>query len=78
MGRSYCFFDQITKGNKNLFEFQAISGLPQTLKIPKHSEIAKRLYQSLNPKLPSGVHLKALEVYETIFQKLGVFYIYYS
>ena len=32
--------------------------------------LAKRLAQCLHPALPSGVHLKTLEVYETIFQMI--------
>ncbi|CAF4027580.1 unnamed protein product, partial [Rotaria sp. Silwood2] len=36
--------------------------------IPKRITLSKRLAQCLHPALPSGVHLKALEVYETIFQ----------
>lgn len=33
--------------------------------------VAKRLAQSLNPSLPSGVHQKALEVYSFIFTVIG-------
>lgn len=32
--------------------------------------LAKRLAQCLNPGLPDGVHLKALEVYDTIFRRI--------
>ncbi|KAH0542943.1 hypothetical protein FGG08_002712 [Glutinoglossum americanum] len=35
--------------------------------IPMKTIVAKRLAQSLDPKLPSGVHQKALEVYAYIF-----------
>ena len=33
--------------------------------------VAKRLYQCLNPALPSGVHLKTLETVELIFSRIG-------
>ncbi|KAI9781169.1 MAG: hypothetical protein M1839_006277 [Geoglossum umbratile] len=39
--------------------------------IPMKTIIAKRLAQSLDPKLPSGVHQKALEVYAYIFSVIG-------
>lgn len=35
--------------------------------LPKKVIIGKRLAQCLHPALPAGVHLKALELYETIF-----------
>jgi hypothetical protein len=34
--------------------------------------VCKRLAQCLHPALPSGVHLKALEVYTVLFQNIGV------
>eukprot|EP00002_Diphylleia_rotans_P025783 TRINITY_DN5114_c0_g1_i4.p1 TRINITY_DN5114_c0_g1~~TRINITY_DN5114_c0_g1_i4.p1 ORF type:complete len:2006 (-),score=388.98 TRINITY_DN5114_c0_g1_i4:487-6504(-) len=37
--------------------------------IPESLTVAKRLAQCLNPNLPSGVHIKALETYELIFGK---------
>lgn len=40
--------------------------------IPKRVSVCKRLAQCLHPALPSGVHLKALEVYTVIFQNIGV------
>ncbi|KAG9286705.1 hypothetical protein G9A89_012255 [Geosiphon pyriformis] len=40
--------------------------------IPRKLLVGKRLAQSLNPALPPGVHQKALEVYECIFQSIGV------
>jgi DNA polymerase III psi subunit len=39
--------------------------------IPSKSIVARRLAQCLNPSLPSGVHQKALEVYNFIFSLVG-------
>eukprot|EP00965_Chrysotila_dentata_P034057 1134097-Pleurochrysis_carterae.AAC.1 len=39
--------------------------------VPDKVLVAKRLYQCLNPALPSGVHLKTLETYELIFSRIG-------
>ena len=39
--------------------------------IPRKTLVAKRLAQVLHPALPSGVHLKALEIYHTIFSVIG-------
>ena len=39
--------------------------------IPKRISVCKRLAQCLHPALPSGVHLKALEVYTVLFQNIG-------
>ncbi|KAF5515943.1 Protein dopey [Colletotrichum siamense] len=44
---------------------------PSTTTIPAKSTVAKRLSQCLNPSLPSGVHQKALEVYNYIFATIG-------
>lgn len=44
---------------------------PQFQSIPKRITLSKRLAQCLHPALPSGVHLKTLEVYETIFRMIG-------
>lgn len=33
--------------------------------------IGKRLSQCMHPALPSGVHLKALETYNLIFERIG-------
>lgn len=50
--------------------------------IPRRFLIGQRLAQCLNPSLPSGVHLKALETYDLIFkiidnkrlvQELGIY-----
>ncbi len=38
--------------------------------LPKKIFVAKRLAQCLNPVLPSGVHLKTLELFEIIFEKM--------
>ena len=39
--------------------------------IPEKVLFAKRLYQCLNPALPSGVHEKTLETIELIFARIG-------
>ncbi|RCI15549.1 hypothetical protein L249_3612 [Ophiocordyceps polyrhachis-furcata BCC 54312] len=39
--------------------------------IPAKAIVAKRLSQCLNPALPSGVHQKALEVYNYVFSVIG-------
>ena len=39
--------------------------------IPSKATVAKRLSQCLNPSLPSGVHQKALEVYNYVFSVIG-------
>lgn len=44
---------------------------PKYQYIPKRVSVCKRLAQCLHPALPSGVHLKALEVYTCIFQNIG-------
>ncbi|CAK7223906.1 hypothetical protein SBRCBS47491_005367 [Sporothrix bragantina] len=40
--------------------------------IPAKALVAKRLSQCLNPSLPSGVHQKALEVYNVVFSIIGM------
>ncbi|KAI4865765.1 putative regulator of reproduction dopa [Hypoxylon rubiginosum] len=42
-----------------------------TTTIPSKALVAKRLSQCLNPSLPSGVHQKALEVYNYVFSIIG-------
>lgn len=44
---------------------------PQFNAIPRKLTVAKRLSQCLNPALPSGVHQRALEVYEHILSTIG-------
>ncbi|XP_049819768.1 protein dopey-1 homolog isoform X3 [Aethina tumida] len=39
--------------------------------IPRRIKISKRLAQCMHPALPSGVHLRALETYDLIFQSMG-------
>ncbi|ORY65960.1 putative regulator of reproduction dopa [Pseudomassariella vexata] len=39
--------------------------------VPSKTLVAKRLSQCLNPSLPSGVHQKALEVYNYVFSIIG-------
>lgn len=55
-----------------IFVTQAFQAYPQFQVIPRKLIVAKRLAQSLNPALPPGVHQKALEVYEYIFDRIGV------
>ncbi|CAF0944762.1 unnamed protein product [Adineta steineri] len=50
---------------------KAIESYPKFQSIPKRITLSKRLAQCLHPALPSGVHLKTLEVYETIFRMIG-------
>ncbi|KAI9808458.1 MAG: hypothetical protein M1827_007241 [Pycnora praestabilis] len=51
---------------------KALQSHPPNLSVVPYSAIvAKRLAQCLNPSLPSGVHQKALEVYEYVFSLLG-------
>ncbi|KAI9352085.1 Dopey, N-terminal-domain-containing protein [Obelidium mucronatum] len=39
--------------------------------VPRKLVVSKRLAQCLNPALPSGVHQKTLEVYQSIFEAAG-------
>ena len=39
--------------------------------LPKKVTITKRLAQCLHPALPSGVHIKALETYDLILNRIG-------
>ncbi|KFA53049.1 hypothetical protein S40293_05311 [Stachybotrys chartarum IBT 40293] len=57
--------DYISFLNKLLKALQARP--PSVTRIPSKAIVAKRLSQCLNPTLPSGVHQKALEVYNYIF-----------
>lgn len=81
--RSYA--SQIEKALKN-FEYSTewadlISALVKLNKVlqantsfellPKRITIGKRLSQCLHPALPGGVHIKALDVYDTIFKIIG-------
>ncbi len=38
--------------------------------VPLQMTVCKRLTQCLHPNLPSGVHLKTLDVYATIFDRI--------
>ncbi|SCV00115.1 LAME_0G07602g1_1 [Lachancea meyersii CBS 8951] len=40
--------------------------------VPFPYQVSRRLASSLSPNLPSGVHLKTIEVYSIIFNKIGV------
>ena len=52
-------------------KFQVISTHSSKFKsIPKTLIVSKRLAQCLHPSLPSGVHIKTLEVYDLIFKCL--------
>ena len=60
-------------GALNKYQMQALQSHPPSLAVvPNKVIVAKRLAQCLNPTLPSGVHQKALEVYEYIFSLLKV------
>ncbi|CAG8433328.1 13062_t:CDS:10 [Ambispora gerdemannii] len=61
--------DFITFLGKLLKAFQA--NAKQFNEIPFKLIVGKRLAQSLNRALPHGVHQKALEVYDCIFQSIG-------
>lgn len=51
---------------------QALQARPSSITtIPTKATVAKRLSQCLNPSLPSGVHQKALEVYNYVFTAIG-------
>ncbi|KAK3329612.1 Dopey, N-terminal-domain-containing protein [Apodospora peruviana] len=51
---------------------KALQARPSTITtIPAKAIVAKRLSQCLNPSLPSGVHQKALEVYNHVFTIIG-------
>lgn len=51
---------------------QALQARPSSITaIPAKATVAKRLSQCLNPSLPSGVHQKALEVYNYVFTTIG-------
>lgn len=39
--------------------------------VPLQLTVCKRLTQCLHPNLPSGVHLKTLDVYAAIFERIG-------
>jgi hypothetical protein len=56
----------------NFFLFKILQSYPKYHFIPKRISVCKRLSQCLHPALPSGVHLKALEVYTVLFQNIGV------
>lgn len=61
--------DYISFLNRLLKALQARSSSITT--IPAKATVAKRLSQCLNPSLPSGVHQKALEVYNYVFTVMG-------
>ncbi len=39
--------------------------------VPHHLTVCKRLTQCFHPNLPSGVHIKTLDVYRAIFDRIG-------
>ena len=63
---------------KHLLHYQNINNNSKVLSkhtfsiIPHKLILSRRLAQCLNPTLPSGVHLKALETYALIFEKIKV------
>ncbi|KAF5679715.1 putative regulator of reproduction [Fusarium denticulatum] len=61
--------DYISFLNKLL---KALQARPKSINaIPSKATVAKRLSQCLNPSLPSGVHQKALELYNMVFSVIG-------
>ncbi|KAB5536481.1 Dopey, N-terminal-domain-containing protein [Coniochaeta sp. 2T2.1] len=51
---------------------KALQARPSSITtIPAKATVAKRLSQCLTPSLPSGVHQKALEVYNYVFSTIG-------
>uniref|UniRef100_A0A0D2XCU6 Uncharacterized protein n=1 Tax=Fusarium oxysporum (strain Fo5176) TaxID=660025 RepID=A0A0D2XCU6_FUSOF len=61
--------DYISFLNKLL---KALQARPKSINaIPSKATVAKRLSQCLNPSLPSGVHQKALELYNLVFSVIG-------
>lgn len=50
---------------------KAIQAYPNYNAIPRKLIVAKRLAQCLNPALPSGVHQRALDVYQHILSVIG-------
>ncbi|KAF5000647.1 hypothetical protein FGRMN_1580 [Fusarium graminum] len=61
--------DYISFLNKLL---KALQARPKSINaIPSKTTVAKRLSQCLNPSLPSGVHQKALELYNLVFAVIG-------
>ncbi|KAI5778510.1 Dopey, N-terminal-domain-containing protein [Geopyxis carbonaria] len=50
---------------------KALQSHPSLPLIPSKSIVAQRLAQCLNPRLPSGVHQKTIEVYSYIFSLIG-------
>ena len=51
---------------------QTFQSYMQFKEIPRKLIVSKRLFQCLNPALPTGVHQRALEVYIHILAVLGV------
>ncbi|KAF5970745.1 dopey [Fusarium coicis] len=61
--------DYISFLNKLL---KALQARPKSINaIPSKATVAKRLSQCLNPSLPSGVHQKALELYNLVFSVIS-------
>lgn len=57
---------------ERLIDYQALQARPKSINaIPSKATVAKRLSQCLNPSLPSGVHQKALELYNLVFSVIG-------
>jgi hypothetical protein len=53
------------------FYSQVLNSYSKFVVIPRKLMIGKRLSQCIHPALPSGVHLKALETYNLIFERIG-------
>jgi len=71
----------LARVNKVLMKFSHIDHVPMTLTVTKRclrlnlftmfSQCIHRLAQCLNPVLPGGVHLKTLETYRVILERIG-------
>lgn len=54
-----------------LHPHQTLLAYKQYPVVPHQLMVSKRLSQCLHPNLPGGVHLKALDVYKAIFDRIG-------
>ena len=54
-----------------VLNLQVLNAHSKFVVIPRKLMIGKRLSQCMHPALPSGVHLKALETYNLIFERIG-------
>lgn len=54
-----------------LYIVQVLLAYMQYPVVPHHLTVCKRLTQCLHSNLPSGVHIKTLDVYKAIFDRIG-------